>query len=561
MQNFFVVKMQGRRTLNLGLTESHMQCLAPLAHYDMFRLQQSPLGDVNCPNIINDGKCLIPNCLFKHNIPKKRRSLETHNQAPKRAKPTTNSVPTDLAAVQTDIAFVVPLALTSGVTIPRISRIESAKRILKHITDNSTSPTPKREAVKAEYDIAVNATSADSYHREVAKFLGLQQSTPAKIDSKHAIPMELTPSPATFPMRKRYIEHLAEALRQSQPEIASPLQVAVEQEYKVASTNSTSTYNIAIKRKIYEANHPEKVRSVQLAAPTDAEILQELRNICIPVEKLTKYGYFMEYPDKIDGPEAKRTCHRCKQEFKLDEVMKETTCQYHSGKIVKDPLGVRRYLCCSGVFGETDTVPCEKASRHVFYWTDSKEMHHSQPFRKTREMWGIKHGSLDAVGIDCEMGFTSRGFELLRITAIDFTTAEEVFDVLVRPKGEIIDLNTRWSGIAEIKDEALNFEDAIELLGEIVDCNTIMIGHGLENDMNAMRLIHDKVVDTAILYPKHQTSPTFRFSLKQLAFQYLNRTIQTGEHDSFEDSLASMDVAKHFIKKDIMMRKELRKSI
>lgn len=492
---------------------------------------------------------------------RKRRSLEPQIQLPKKSKSTANSVPTDLAATQTDIAFVVPLALTNGVIIPRINRIESAKKILKHLSENSASTTPKRDAVQAEYDIAVSAASFENYLRGVAKFLGLQQSTPSKIDPKHAIPMELTPSPATFPMRKRYIEHLAEALRRAQPDHASPLQVAIEQEYKVASTNSTSTYNIAIKRKIYEANHPDKVRSVQLPAPSDAEILLELRNICIPVEKLAKYGYLMEYPEGIDGPATKRTCHRCKQDFNLDEVMKETTCQYHSGKIVKDPLGVRRYLCCSGVFGETDTVPCEKASHHVFYWSDGKEMHHSQPFKKTREMWGVKHGSLDAVGIDCEMGFTSRGFELLRITAIDFSTAEEVFDVLVRPKGEIIDLNTRWSGIAEIKDEALNFENAIELLGEIVDCNTIMIGHGLENDMNAMRLIHDKVVDTAILYPKHQTSPTFRFSLKQLAFQYLNRTIQTGEHDSFEDSLASMDVAKHFIKKDIIARKEARKSI
>lgn len=152
------------------------------------------------------------------------------------------------------------------------------------------------------------------------------------------------------------------------------------------------------------------------------------------------------------------------------------------------------------------------------------------------------------------MGFTSQGFELLRITAIDFFSGEEAFDILVKPKGEVLDLNTRWSGVAEIKEEALSFEDSMALLGEVIDANTVMIGHGLENDMNAMRLIHTKIVDTAILYPKHKATPTFRYSLKQLAFQYLGRNIQSGQHDSGEDSLAAIDVTKHFIEQELDWR-------
>ena len=37
-------------------------------------------------------------------------------------------------------------------------------------------------------------------------------------------------------------------------------------------------------------------------------------------------------------------------------------------------------------------------------------------------------------------------------------------------------------------------------LGEIMDSETILIGHGLENDMNAMRLIHENIIDTSILF-------------------------------------------------------------
>ena len=78
----------------------------------------------------------------------------------------------------------------------------------------------------------------------------------------------------------------------------------------------------------------------------------------------------------------------------------------------------------------------------------------------------------------------------------------------------------------------------------------MLIGHGLENVLKAMRMLHKRVIDTAILYPKHKATPKFRYSLKQLAFEYLGRVIQTGEHDSGEDSLAAIDVVKHFIKKE-----------
>ena len=40
----------------------------------------------------------------------------------------------------------------------------------------------------------------------------------------------------------------------------------------------------------------------------------------------------------------------------------------------------------------------------------------------------------------------------------------------------------------------------MEKLGEIMDSETILIGHGLENDMNAMRLIHENIIDTSILF-------------------------------------------------------------
>lgn len=67
-----------------------------------------------------------------------------------------------------------------------------------------------------------------------------------------------------------------------------------------------------------------------------------------------------------------------------------------------------------------------------------------------------------------------------------------------------------------------------------------MIGHGLENDLNVMRIIHRSIIDTAILYSKGK----YKVSLKNLAFEFLSRKIQSGEHDSSEDAIATMDVVK-----------------
>lgn len=494
------------------------------------------------------------NCIFSHedkNKTVKRKALVQSDPEPKRNKPqeTPNEVKDKKEPAQ-DILFVLPKALTTGVVIPRIVRIECARGILKHIQAKSNSKTPKRDTTAKEFEIASSCKTELEYKEKVNDYLGIRSKAP-KVDPRHIMPIEVNPSPAMLPVRKKYIELFVEALRRTDPSLKTPVWTAIEEECKIASTNSTTTYNLAIKRKLYGINHPERVKQAAKPTHTKADYVRELRELSIPVEKLEKYGYIMQTPAIIAAPEPVRVCHRCKLEFKLENVMTTVDCRYHSGRMVRNALNVRIYLCCGGVVGETDTEPCTKLAHHVFYWLSPEEMHHFLPFINTREAWGARKGSLEAIGIDCEMGFTSKGFELLRITAIDFFSGEEVLDLLVRPKGEVLDLNTRWSGVAEIKEEALTFEDLIALLGEIADANTIMIGHGLENDMNAMRLIHDKVVDTAILYPRHKTSPTFRFALKQLAFKYLGRNIQTGQHDSGEDSLAAIDITKHFIKQDL----------
>lgn len=48
--------------------------------------------------------------------------------------------------------------------------------------------------------------------------------------------------------------------------------------------------------------------------------------------------------------------------------------------------------------------------------------------------------------------------------------------------------------------------------------DTILIGHSLENDLNALRIVHDKVIDTSVLFMNDTGK---KLPLKSLASYYL----------------------------------------
>lgn len=49
--------------------------------------------------------------------------------------------------------------------------------------------------------------------------------------------------------------------------------------------------------------------------------------------------------------------------------------------------------------------------------------------------------------------------------------------------------------------------------------DSILVGHSLENDLHAMKLIHERVIDTSVLYARKNGS---KMKLKTLAYQILN---------------------------------------
>lgn len=79
---------------------------------------------------------------------------------------------------------------------------------------------------------------------------------------------------------------------------------------------------------------------------------------------------------------------------------------------------------------------------------------------------------------------------------------------------------------------------------KIVHKETILVGHSLENDLSALKISHDLVIDTAVLY-KHPRGSTYKTALRVLARKFLSREIQMSGygHDSVEDARAALELA------------------
>ncbi|KAI0973964.1 hypothetical protein F4678DRAFT_458752 [Xylaria arbuscula] len=400
----------------------------------------------------------------------------------------------------------------------------------------------------------------------------------------------------------------------------------LDEEQEIA-TKKTTIYNTSIRNRILTYKRmtlaqwkDERSKIAQSADPnganpssvaavesietglTPSQELQFLPRLVLDLAPLEPYGYISKIPSTEDVAAAEQavkacgnteTCDRCTRRFQVFPGRREEdgalasngSCTYHPGKLYyldRAPgdrsRAQRRYKCCQRNYNDEDGG-CTTAQHHVFKTTDPKRLAAVLNFARTPTNPEVPKER--AVSFDCEMGYTVYGLELIRLTVVSWPAGDTLLDILVRPAGEVLDLNTRYSGVrpedmasAERCDVGSDHQPTMipaqdptqkpqrrlkiaaspkiarDILFTIISAETPLIGHGLENDLNSARIIHPNCIDTVILWP-HKNGLPMRHGLKYLMEAKLGRKIQVDAgagtpegHDSAEDAQAAGDLVR-----------------
>ncbi|KAK5170112.1 RNA exonuclease 3 [Saxophila tyrrhenica] len=352
-----------------------------------------------------------------------------------------------------------------------------------------------------------------------------------------------------------------------------------------------------------------KQKTEREAKPLDTGLTPEqegliINHVIANQAELVKYGYIPTPPTEAEAAEAAaaveasknfEVCDRCGARFQMfperndeGQLTSNGTCKYHprrkivpqrtKGDVASGMTKEAYHPCCNGVVGSPG---CTENSDHVFKTNSPARMAAVLPFITTPENDQPKTDKngrrLKGVTFDCEMGYTTFGLELIRLTAVSWPAGDQLLDILVRPLGTVIDFNSRFSGVwpesfanaqpygenESTSSNGFTTKDATtsplpivgspqrarELLCQYLTPKTPLIGHAIDNDLNTVRLCHPTIVDTIVLFP-HPRGLPLRFGLKMLTNRHLGRTIQNGGdqgHDSLEDAQATGDLVRHSI--------------
>ncbi|KAF7713786.1 Uncharacterized protein PECH_000583 [Penicillium ucsense] len=127
-------------------------------------------------------------------------------------------------------------------------------------------------------------------------------------------------------------------------------------------------------------------------------------------------------------------------------------------------------------------------------------------FHGRKNKSGVASSARAAIVLDCEMVMCGSRQELAFLSVLDFVTGETLINTYVQPRKKITRWNTKWSGITAKKMNAARragnilwgWQHARHEVWRHADQDTVINGHDIRNDLNVLRIIHPKIVDTSI---------------------------------------------------------------
>ena len=496
----------------------------------------------------------------------------------------------------------------------------------------SISPPPLRDSKRTIGVTGINADAKNPTNGIVKSGNGAYPTKQFKEPPAESLnPRMLVNPPATHTIRLKLITMMHEQMSRLNDEVKrsdDPSKLGLElstqelvhavldEEEKIAKQSPTIYANVVknrigvLKRMNLAAWREERLKVVKqaLQQPTISkpqapkvietglsprEELAVLPHLLCRQDGLAKHGYVVaqlsadcvqKAHEGVEAAQNWEVCDRCRTRFQVfpgrrGEDGALTTggkCRYHPAKPRRPPARDKAdkipkdstFGCCNENVGFS--MGCTTAETHVFKISDPKRLALVMPYVETPENPSLED-DVRAVSFDCEMGYTTHGLELIRLTATSWPSGDTLLDTLVRPLGEILDLNSRFSGVwpsdfnsaalsvstdchrlsTELSKPAYAFASSPAVarawLFDLISPRTPLLGHALENDLNAARIIHPSIIDTCLLYP-HPRGLPIRHGLKYLMKQFLNRDVQVQDggkgHDSAEDARSAGDLVR-----------------
>ncbi|KAJ4370320.1 RNA exonuclease 3 [Didymella sp. IMI 355093] len=564
-------------------------------------------GNTLCPA---GTKCELPYCIFSHDAVKARSTPPTSTAsstidsepAAKRQK-LDNNTTTAEASSRVHDAPTAPRAVFTGLSAGKDKAIVANKGA-STATTASPKPTNNGRHVDALPQSATRPVSPPPITSEA-------KATPTPTGPVPLMPRKLVKEPALFTRRLGLLKMLHGFMKPLNDKIAKAVKpeikalhmdtnqlnkLAVDEEERIAIANPGVYENVMKQRLLkvkkmtpeewvkerFEALAKEKGLPPKKPPPkkvdtglTPKEEVTLLSTLICPQDGLDKHGYVTALPTAAELHDARlaqasadfwEVCDRCNTRFQVFPERREedgalTTggqCTHHWGRKVYPKRSKNAgpepttYSCCHEAVGSPG---CTTSDTHVYKISDPKRLSLVMPFIETPENTEALPDM--AVCFDCEMGYTTHGLELMRLTAIAWPAHRPLVDVLVRPIGHLLDVNTRFSGITV--EQFLNAKPydpadpkprrndirivespyaARDLFLAHVTTTTPVLGHALENDLNTLRIVHPKIIDTVLLFP-HKRGLPLRHGLRALAKEKLDMDIQqagAAGHDSYEDA-------------------------
>uniref|UniRef100_A0A665WZZ6 Zgc:152968 n=1 Tax=Echeneis naucrates TaxID=173247 RepID=A0A665WZZ6_ECHNA len=426
------------------------------------------------------------------------------------------------------------------------------------------------------YRIFMEANNEDNGNEKQPTVSSYGQPLPTKRKLKQQSEAAKVP----HDVRQRYVNMFTEEFLKTSASVNDAFEKAVTEERGVynRSANKLKYTSIAVnllKRLKNQSAASSKGKNLRkhhtllnlFFFPADDVALYEcLKDYILAEERLIESNYPVQHPEKpgsaalfSDNKKSstdslKRICCRCGATYSVSQIgkhIRKEECNYHYGKGVtkRVPGGVEtRYSCCEGVIGAPG---CQVFKLHVH---DTRSL---DGFVSTIPRHLSDKSCPGVYSLNCEMCYTVHGLELSRVTVVN-SRLQVVYDTFVRPDSEVIDYNTRFSGISEedVKGNNTSIQEVQETLLSFIYADTILIGHSLETDLCALKLLHGMVVDTSVVFP-HRLGHPHKLTLNNLTAEYLRRIIQESVcgHDTAEDATACMELMLWKLKEDGKLKK------